>query len=198
MRFRKKHIFIVDDELEVLGSIEQTLESAGYEVSSFLRAAKCLEQLRQEECDLLITDVRMPGMDGIKLLTEAKRIMPYLPVLIITGYADIPMAVKAVKAGAIDFIEKPLNRKDLLLRVASALRQCDSLDPILGEAFTEVEARVLKLILSGKSNKEIAYILNRSTRTVEVHRSDIMRKLGVNNIVDLVKKAANLNIPETS
>lgn len=198
MRIRKRHIFVVDDEPDVIRSIEQTLESAGYEVSSFLRAARCLEQLRQDECDLLITDVKMPRMDGIKLLTKAKRIMPYLAVLIITGYADIPMAVKAVKAGAIDFIEKPLNKENLLRRVALALRECDSIDPILGEAFTKIETRVLKLVLSGKSSKEIAYILNRSTRTVEVHRRDIMRKLGVNNIVDLVKKAANLDLRETS
>src|SRR3972149_3841963 len=100
----KQRIFFVDDEPEVLKMVGRTLEQAGYNVSCFSRAADCIKQLRYQTCDLLITDVKMPEMDGIELLTEAKRIIPLLPVLVITGYGDVPMAVRSLKLGASDFI----------------------------------------------------------------------------------------------
>ena len=192
----RKRIFLVDDEPDVLKSISITLRTRHYNVTGFITAGDCLRRLQDSECDLLITNVRMPDMDGISLLHQAKKIAPFLPVLIITGYADIPMAVNAMKAGAVDFIEKPFDRKDFIRKVENALIDHDGLDPVVGEVFTKVQKKVLKLILSAKSNKEIAHVLRRSVRTVEVHRGKIMRKLGVDNIVDLVKKASGLEIDE--
>ncbi|GAH45808.1 unnamed protein product [marine sediment metagenome] len=132
----------------------------------------------------------MPEMDGIELLTEARRIVPSLPVLVITGYGDIPMAVKAVKAGALDFIEKPLDRQSFLSAVESVLKRNAWADPLLGKLLTRIEIKVLRFILKGKSNKEIAYLRNRSIRTIEDQRNHIFRKFGVDNLVDLTKRAA--------
>jgi len=197
MSMNGQHIFLVDDEPDVLKSIALTLRSRRYLVSSFATAAKCLEQLHRRDCDLLITDIKMPDMDGVELLAEVKRIAPYLPVLLITGYADIPMAVKAIKAGAFDFIEKPFEKNDLMQKVESALNDTHYCQPPDCEPLTQAQKKILKLILSGKSNKQIALILKRSVRTVEVHRSRIMRKFDVDNIVDLVKKASGLDFSDS-
>jgi FixJ family two-component response regulator len=138
----------------------------------------------------------MPDMDGMELLTETQRFAPWLPVLLVTGYGDVPMAATAFKAGAVDFVEKPLNRKTLLSAVELVLKRINPLDPILGKTLTRTEKRVLRLILDGKTNKEIAYIFGRAVKTIEVHRSRIMRKLDVGNAVDLVKRAAVMGLVE--
>lgn len=190
----KLHIFFVDDEPKVRELVGGTLEQAGFKASCFASAVDCLEQLRTDRCDLLITDVKLPGMSGLELLTEAKGLAPSLPVLVVTGYGDIPMAVRAMKAGAADFIEKPLERKVLLSAVEFALKQIAPTDPLLLKGLTRAEMRVLNMILEGKTNKETAYLLHRSVSTVEVHRKHIMRKLGVDNIVDLVKQATALGL----
>jgi two-component system response regulator FixJ len=190
----KLHIFFVDDEPKVRELVGGTLEQAGFKASCFASAADCLEQLRADKCDLLITDVKLPGMSGIELLTEVKRFTPSLPVLVVTGYGDIPMAVRVMKAGAADFIEKPLEGQVLLSAVEFALKQIAPTDPLLRKGLTRAEMRVLYMILDGKTNKETANLLHRSVSTVEVHRKHIMRKLGVDNIVDLVKQATALGL----
>ena len=192
----KQHIFFVDDEPMIRKVVGETLEESGFKVSCFASAADCLEKLRSQACDLLITDVKMPDIDGIELLTEVQHIVPWLPVLLVTGYGDVPMATAAFKAGAVDFIEKPLDKQVLLSAVESALKWINPPDPILGKVLTRTEKKVLRLILDGKSNKEIALLLGRAMRTIEVHRSRIMRKLGVNNAVDLVKRAGALGLLE--
>jgi len=189
-------IFFVDDEPKVRKIVARTLEGLGSKVSCFRRAADCLERLRRKSCDLLITDVKMPEMDGIELLIEAKKLVPWMPVLVITGYGDIPLAVKAIKAGAVDFIEKPFDRQAFILAIESALKRTTPSDPLLGRALTRAEVKVLHLILAGKNNREIASLLNRSKRTVEVHRSRIMRKVGADNLVSLVKRATVLGLIE--
>ncbi len=138
----------------------------------------------------------MPEMDGIELLAKAKRLAPWMPILVITGYGDIPTAVTAIKAGAVDFIEKPLDRKSFLWKVKSILQQNTFDDSYKGKPLTESEMIVLKLVITGKSNKEIAYLLHRSVRTIEVHRSHLMRKLDVDSVVNLVKRAAMMGLVE--
>ncbi len=192
----KQHVFFVDDKPKIRKMVGRTLEQAGLKVSCFAYAAECLKQLRCQTCDLLITDVKMPEMDGIELLTEVKRIIPSLPVLIVTGYGDIPMAVKALKAGSLDFIEKPLDRQSFLSAVKSALKRNTRTPVPVGQVLTETEIRVLRLILDGKSNKEMARLRHRSVRTIEEHRSRIMHKLGVDNLVDLVKQTAIVRMVE--
>lgn len=198
MTIREQHIFFVDDEPAVRKSVAQTLERLGCQISCFADAEDCLEQLRVHSCDLLITDVKMPGMDGLELVRQAKHIVPWLLILVITGYGDIPMAVRAVKAGAADFIEKPLHRQSFLAAVQSVLKQNDMYNLLKGRPLTERETTVLRLILQGRSNKEIADTLHRSIRTIEDHRRHIMRKLDVNNVVDLVKRADAMGLVEPS
>jgi len=186
----KQHVFFVDDKPKVCKMVGRTLKQAGLKVTCFTCAADCLKQLRSQTCDLLITDVKMPEMDGIELLTEVKRIIPSLPVLVVTGYGDIPTAVKAIKVGSLDFIEKPLDRQSFLSAVESALKRNAQPHRLVGDVLTKTETIVLRLILEGKSNKEIARLRHRSVRTIEDHRSHIMHKLGVDNLVDLVKQTA--------
>jgi FixJ family two-component response regulator len=191
----KRQVVFVDDEPKIRKVVSETLKELDVKVSSFACAADCLQQLNPILCDLLITDVKMPGMDGIELLAEIKRIAPWLPVLLITGYGDIPMAVRAIKAGAVDFIEKPLDKESFLNKVKSILHKSHLDDPyIIRRPLTKTETVVLKLINRGNTNREIAHLLQRSVRTIEVHRSNIMRKFGVDNLADLLKRAAVMEL----
>ncbi|MDD5063641.1 MAG: response regulator [Phycisphaerae bacterium] len=197
MTASNQHIFFVDDEPAICRSVSQTLTRSGYTVSCFTDADLCLQQLRSQSCDLLITDVRMPKMDGIELVRRAKRIVPWLSVLVITGFGDIPMAVKAVKAGAVNFIEKPLQKQSFLEAIQAAIAQQYSGNLLKGKPLTDKEEAVLRLILQGHSNKEMAQILHRSIRTIEDHRRHIMSKLNVDSVVDLVKRAAVMGLTGT-
>ena len=136
----------------------------------------------------------MPEKDGIELLTDVKHLAPWVPVLMITGYGDIPTAVKAMKAGAVDFIEKPLDKKNFVRKIKSILKKNVSAHPDLGNSLTRAEKKILQLVIKGMSNKEIAVLLHRSSRTIEVHRAHIMHKLGVDNLVDLVKRVASMGL----
>ncbi len=185
----KTHIFVVDDD-ECIRKVACTiLESAEYDCTSFPDGESCLRHLEPRKCDLLITDVKMPGMSGIEVLTQALHLAPWMPVIVMTSYADVPMSVQALKTGAYDFIEKPLETKEFLQVVRIALRQTELESPLIGKSLTKTERIVLRLILQGMCNRRIAYVLQRSERTIEVHRGHVMQKLGVDNIVDLVKRA---------
>ncbi len=187
-----QHILFVDDEPKVRMVVRKTLERAGVSVACASSAQDCLAQLRKAKCDLLITDVKMPEMDGIELLIEVKRRLPWLPVLVVTGYGDVPMAVKALRAGAADFIEKPLDREAFLDAVEGLLRENAARTMLFNHSLTKMETRVLELILDGKNSREIATVLHRSSRTIEVHRSHVMRKMGVSNVVELLRQAADM------
>ena len=193
----KQHIFFVDDERKLCEIVSETLEEFGFEVDYFTCAADCLEKLRSKQtCDLLITDLKMSEMDGIQLLTKVKHLTPWMPVLVITGFGDIPTAVAAVKAGAEDFIEKPLDRESFLRKVNSILQQSPSIHKYTGKPLTDAEKRVLNMVVEGKSNKKIAFLIHRSIRTVEVHRARLMQKLGVENLIDLIKRAVEMVLVE--
>lgn len=186
----KSRIFVVDDDECILAVIAKYFESENLECTCFTDADICLQELRKNGCSLLITDLKMPGKDGLQLLTESKSIVPWLPVIVMTSYGDVPLAVKAVKTGAVDFIEKPLEWPDFLQLVQSTLKGADFAAYLKGKPLTKTEVFILRLILQGRSNKEIAGLMHRSVRTIEVHRSHIMHKLDVDNVVDLVKKAS--------
>ncbi len=194
----KANIFVVDDDSCISDLVALTLEGMGYKCTCFEDADSCLERLAVAKCDVLLTDVRMPEKGGIELLVEVKRSFPWLPVLMMTSYADIPMSVEAVKAGAFNFIEKPLDGQMLLDVVETALRESDLTNILRGKLLTKTEAVILNLILQGRSNKGIAHILHRSVRTIEDHRNHIMRKMDVDNVVDLVKRATTLGMVKLS
>jgi len=193
MANQKKRIFFVDDEPQLRKIVQRTIERYGYEVVCFEDSLTCLDELVFSECDLLITDVNMPGINGIELLEKVKKIRPLLDVLIVTGYGNIPMAVRAVKNGAYDFIEKPLDR-DRLIPVIQDILNNDGNCELKGKKLTRMEKEVLKFIVNGKSNKEIADVLHRSVRTIEDHRNHIMHKFDAKNAVELVKIAMDIEL----
>ncbi len=187
-------VFFVDDELRICRIVTRTLEREGITVRSFCAAQECLAELDASPCDLLITDLKMPGMGGIELLIAAHRKIPRLPVLVLTAYGDVPTAVKALKEGAVDFIEKPFDRMAFLDAVKLILSQIQHQDSHRVESLTKMEMVVLRLLLEGKKNREIAAALHRSARTVEVHRSHLMRKMGACNVAELLRRAAELGL----
>ncbi len=191
---KTEHIVFVDDEPTVCDAVCKTLKRAGMDVRCFHCADDCLAYLATDRCDLLITDVKMPGTDGIELLNAVKGQLPWLPVLVVTGYGDVPMAVRALKAGAVDFIEKPLDRDTFLATVKAVLAQHASQAALHNLSLTRAEMTVLYFLLDGKNNREIAAALHRSPRTVEVHRGHLMRKMGAGNVVELLRRATEMGL----
>jgi len=183
-------VFIVDDEPTVCQAVCETLQDSGVRAMSFSDPAQCLKRISPNACDLLIADLKMPEIDGIELMKRAKRIVPWLPVLIITAYGDVSTAVKATHTGAVDFIEKPLVKEDFVRKVMSLLPQSDCQPKRL----TKTEASVLRLVAQGKSNSEIAHLLHRSSRTIELHRSHAMNKLGLHDFTDLLKRIGGTGV----
>jgi len=192
MNPQETHIFVVDDEPDVALAIRRALESAGMHVRVFASARDCLAALSKQACDVIITDIRMEGMDGLSLLQEIRRRFPWLQTIVVTAYGDVPLTVAAMRAGAVTLLEKPLDRQDLLSAVQTAL---DTNAPSVAfprEPLSPVEAQVLRLFLGGLTSRETGVALSRSTRTIEAHRHNLMRKFGVHNAVLLAQKASVL------
>lgn len=194
---KEASIFFVDDDADMRRMVRIILEDKfNCYVKCFDNGYACLEALRNpyRECDLLITDVRMSEMDGLTLLREVKQLRPRLSVLVVSGVGTVPMAVAALKAGAVDFIEKPLDMKNLYCQVSSALQRTLAADELAGKPLTNAEREILKLIAEGKSNSEMAAFLHRSIRTIERHRYSLMRKLNAGSPAELTKIAIALGL----
>jgi len=187
-------VVFVDDEPRVCSVVAKTLERVDLNVRCFQNARDCLSYLADGPCDLLITDVRMPEKDGVDLLCDVKERLPWLPVLLVTGYGDVPLAVRAMKAGAADFVEKPLDRDRFLQAVQSLLVKHRSQAALHKYELTRTEMKVLSLVLDGKNNREIGTVLHRSPRTIEVHRCHVMRKLDATNVIELLRRAADMGL----
>ncbi len=192
----KQKIFFVDDEPLICREISEVLENAGLGSSCFNNAGECLQQLYSLRCNLLITDYKLPEMNGIELMKKAKQFLPQLPVIIITGYGNIELAISAMKEGAEDFLEKPLNTDMFLSKVKSIISQNTEINRLLLSSLTNMERKILTLISSGKNNKEIAHFLNRSRRTVENHRAHLMKKFSSHNVAELVNNASKSGVIE--
>lgn len=188
-----KHVYIVDDSSKVLEALTDSIAELPVKVFGFSDAMTCLKELAVSKCHLLITDINMPGMDGLELLQKVKRTRPLLPVIIITGYGDIPKAVRAMKDGAFDFIEKPFDEEALLNLVMSALQNEPDIE-LVGKSLTKREKEIFKLVIEGKSNKEIASLIFRSVKTVEYHRYRLMKKVGAHNLADLLRIGTKIGI----
>ena len=189
-------VFVVDDDPAMRDSLRWLIESTGLHVETFADANMFLARIRPELSGCLVLDVRMPGMSGLDLQTELQRRDIGLPTIIITGHAEVPMAVRAVKAGAIDFIEKPFSDQLLLDRVRQGIemdreeregraRRATALQRM--GLLTQREREVLDLVVAGKANKEIAAALGLSPKTVEVHRSHMMEKMQAASVAQLVR-----------
>ena len=189
-------VFVVDDDRAMRESLTWLLDSVGLRVRSYATAADFLAEHDPAQPGCLVLDVRMPGMSGLDLQAELARRGVELPTIVITGHAEVSMAVRAVKAGAIDFIEKPFSDQLLLDHVRQALE----IDLQAREArrrredarrrlatLTTREREVLNLVVAGKANKEIASALGVSTKTVEVHRAHVMSKMCVDSLAELIR-----------
>lgn len=191
----KSLIYVVDDDVDVRDSLRILLESAGYGVKDFGAAKEFLaEGAFTGTC--LVADIRMPEMDGLELQEELVRRKLSLPVIIITGHGDVPLAVRAMKAGAIDFIEKPFDDENLLSSIRRAIEIGQQVRTREAEAaaaerlltlLTPRERDVLDQLVIGRSNKVAAYELGISPRTVEIHRAHIMDKMNARSLSDLVR-----------
>lgn len=192
------HVVFVDDEPGVCSVVHKTLERAGANVQCFQCAQDCLTHLAVHRCDLLITDVKMPGTDGMDLLRQVKERLPWIPVLLVTGYGNVPLAVQALRAGAADFVEKPLDRDAFLQTVERLIERNAWPAAILEESLTRAERKILYYVLEGKNSRAIADALHRSPRTVEVHRRNLMQKLGASNIIELLTRATEIGLLPSS
>ena len=198
MTERKPVIFIVDDDRSMRESAEMMLTSLGFDVRTFVSAQDFLEADTRVELGCLILDVRMPGMSGLELQEKLASARTPLPVIFITGHGTIPMSVRAMKAGAVDFLPKPFEEQDLLDAINSAL--CQQRERILKNfelsriqqqfnSLTPREHEVFSLLVTGRANKEIAYELGTSERTIKAHRARIMEKMNAGSLADLVRFA---------
>ena len=191
-------VFVVDDDPAMRDSLRWLIESTGLQVETFADAHTFLARIRPEVPGCLVLDIRMPGLSGLDLQTELARRGIRLPAIVVTGHAEVPMAVRAVKAGAIDFIEKPFSDQLLLDRVRQGL-EMDRLERESRERRGEVlrrmslltqrEREVLDLVVAGRANKEIAATLHLSPKTVEVHRAHVMDKMQASSVAELVRLA---------
>jgi len=194
----KGTVYVVDDDEAVRDSLQWLLEGSDYRVRCFDSAESFLARFDPREIACLIVDVRMPGMNGLELQDELLRRGCTMPLVFITGHGDVPMAVETMKKGAVDFIEKPFNEtvlRDLVdrmlqkARIAAEQQQAEATRGALLARLTARESQVLERIVAGRLNKQIADDLNISIKTVEAHRANIMEKLGVNTVADLLKIA---------
>ncbi|WP_308443940.1 response regulator transcription factor [Spiribacter halobius] len=192
-----EQIWLVDDEEDIREAVGFLLGTAGYSVRTFAGPSELLAEVTPAHRGCLLLDVRLPEMDGLELQTRLREAGVNMPILFISGHGDIPMAVRAVNAGALDFLEKPFDDETLLERVARALEldreQAEHVAAIgdierrLGN-LTPREREVMEHMLEGKLNKIIAADLGMSVRTVEVHRARVLEKLGVRNSSEMVRK----------
>jgi len=189
-------VFVVDDDEAMRSSLRWLVEAEGLRVETFAAASEFLAAYYPGRAGCILLDVRMPGMSGLELQAHLSSQDMRTPVIIITGHGDVPMAVQAMKAGAVDFIEKPFDDEVLLSGIRRALatdaeqreRQENRAELAMRLAqLTPREHEVMERVTEGKSNKEIANALGVSAKTVEAHRARVMEKMGAHSLAELVK-----------
>jgi two-component system response regulator FixJ len=193
-----RQIHVIDDDDAVRDSLAFLLEAAGFEVEPYESAVRFVERRTGHETGCVLTDVRMPGMTGLELVIELRRSGFRLPIIVMTGHADVPLAVEAMKAGAHDFIEKPFDESVLLQTVETALARPVGANGASGErneALVRIESlsarerQVLRGLVAGKPNKAMARDFGISPRTVEVYRANLMTKLNAASLSEVVRLA---------
>src|SRR6266550_3629992 len=199
-------VFVVDDDPSVRRAIQRLVESVGLQVELFASAQEFLRSKRPDAPSCLVLDIRLPGISGLDFQRQLAEANIHIPVIFITAHGDVPMSVRAMKAGAVEFLTKPFRDQDLLDAIQLALEsdrarlQREAQLAVLRHRFdslTPREREVLPLVVSGRLNKEIAKKLGTSEITIKMHRASAMRKMQAESLVDLVKMAARLGLPGT-
>jgi FixJ family two-component response regulator len=198
---QEQTVFIVDDDAAVRDSIQELVESVGLRAECYDSALAFLDAFMPQHPGCLVLDVRMAEMSGLVLQERLNELEARIPVIVLTGHGDVPMAVQAMRNGAVDFIQKPYREQALLDSINAAMNHdaaarrssgaADDIERRLG-SLTEREREVLGHILSGLTSKQIARELDVSPRTVEAHRKNLLRKLGIGSVKDLMLQLAAL------
>ena len=199
-------VFVVEDDASMRNALNNLLRSVGLEAKLFASAQEFLESARPDVASCLVLDVRLPGLSGLDLQKELSAADVHIPIIFITAHGDIPMSVRAMKAGAVEFLTKPFRDQDLLDAIHTSLAQdrvrrkkesdVAQLHQRL-QSLTARERELFPLVVSGRSNKEIAAEFGTSEITVKVHRGNLMRKMQAASFADLVRMATELKIPYT-
>jgi FixJ family two-component response regulator len=192
----KPTIYIVDDDDGMRSALTTLMTTVGYHAVPFARPGEFLAKIDPKQPGCLVLDVRMPEMSGLEVQLHLNRTGALVPVILITGHGDIPMAVQAMKDGAFDFLQKPFRDQELLDRINAALKQDAENRAVVerhadlkarAESLTPREREVMALVVDGRANKVIAIDLGLSERTVEIHRANVMEKMGARSVAHLVK-----------
>ena len=200
-------VFVIDDDPSMLRSLASLLRSVGLEARVFSSAPEFMRAQRPDAPGCLVLDVRLPGMSGLAFQQELAKAGIALPVIFITGHGDVPKSVRAMKAGAVEFLTKPFDDQLLLDAINGAIERDRERRRTVAQlaelqarfrTLTEREREVLKLVIAGRLNKQIADDLSLSVVTVKVHRSHVMRKMLAKSVVDLVRMADQLGVSHPS
>jgi FixJ family two-component response regulator len=199
-------VFIVEDDPSMQRALGNLFQSVGLEIEVFGSASDMLKSKLPDVASCLVLDVRLPGLSGLDFQTELAKANIHIPIIFMTGHGDIPMTVRAMKSGAVDFLTKPFRDQDMLDAVVTAIerdRKRRETDKVVGhlqtllETLTPREREILALVSSGLMNKQIAAELGLAEITVKIHRGHIMKKMDARSLADLVKKAEILGIRRT-
>ncbi len=196
-------VAVIDDDESVRSSLARLIKAAGIEVASYSSAHEFLEDPCLAEIDCAVTDVKMPDIDGLALQEMLAQSQPHLSLVFITGQGDLPMGVRAMKGGAVDFLEKPIDRQALLKavhRAAESSRDKKSSGAVLNdlqrryEHLTPRERQVFRLVTTGLLNKQVAFDLGITEHTIKVHRARVMTKMNAESLAELVRMADQLRL----
>jgi FixJ family two-component response regulator len=198
-----KIVFVVEDDASVCRALSNLFESVGLQVEVFGSASEMLQGKLPDVASCLVLDVRLPGLSGLDFQTELAKANIHIPIIFMTGHGDIPMSVRAMKGGAIDFLTKPFRDQDMLDAVVKAIehdRERREADRIvtdvrtLFETLSTREREVMALVSSGLMNKQVAAELGLAEITVKIHRGHVMKKMGARSLADLLRQAELLGI----
>jgi FixJ family two-component response regulator len=196
-------VFVIDDDPSMRGALEDLIGSVGLQVRPFASPQDFLQSKLPDAPGCLVLDVRLPGMSGLTFQQELARLGVALPIIFVTGHGDIPMSVRAMKAGAVEFLTKPFHDQELLDAIHTAIerdRERRREAMLVGEVreryatLTERERQIMALVVIGRANKQIAGELNLSEMTVKVHRGQVMRKMHAASLPELVRMADRLGV----